>query len=200
MRVATIGACVRNRGRGGWAWCTEEGAQGVGTVARTTNNRLELRALSEALAAIDPRVRLEVITNSQYVVGVFTQWLSYWLDNGMRTASGKPVANEDLIMKIEAQLQDRRGRVTFKWRGHGGDPLHERAAGLATAAAVGRSGVAAGTALRKWRSDADGSPVPTGANGVRRSIADLTTEDVEALADRIAAVYSPTPGRHDGEG
>ena len=134
MRLAIDGSCIGNPGPGGWAWCTEGGASGSGSVADTTNNRMELQALSEALAATDPDGPIEVISDSQYVVGIFTKWLKGWRANGMRKSDGKPVANDDLVVRIARQLRGR--SVSFTWvRGHSGHPLNEKADRLARAAA-----------------------------------------------------------------
>jgi ribonuclease HI len=95
---------------------------------------MELRAVLELLRASDPKVPLVVQSDSAYVIGVFTQWLSDWRRNGMRTASRKPIGNVDLVERIAEELERR--TVTFeKVQGHAGHELNERADELAQMAA-----------------------------------------------------------------
>ena len=95
---------------------------------------MELRAVLELLLAIDPSKPLIVQTDSAYVIGVFTEWLSRWRARGMRTASNKPVENIDLIEQIDRALRDR--DVAFeKVPGHSTHELNNRADALAHGAA-----------------------------------------------------------------
>lgn len=131
--VATDGSSLGNPGPGGWAWVTEDGEQGSAGARRSTNNRMELRAVIEALESIgDNEVR--ILTDSEYVVNVFTEWLEGWRTRGMRTSNGRPVENQDLIERADRLMKDR--RVEFVWiKGHAGHPLNEAADRLANAAA-----------------------------------------------------------------
>lgn len=128
--VATDGSCLGNPGPGGWAWVTEDGRVGSAAGRRSTNNRMELRAVLGLLQSIDPDEELVIQTDSSYVIGVFTEWLSVWKKRGMRTGRNKPVENADLIVEIDELLAGR--KVTFeKVPGHAGHPLNEKADALA---------------------------------------------------------------------
>lgn len=132
--AATDGSALGNPGPGGWAWVTEDGREGYAGARRSTNNRMELRAVLELLLAVNPSGTLIVQTDSAYVVGVFTEWLSGWRARGMRTASNKPVENVDLIEWIDNVLQGR--DVIFeKVPGHSTHVLNNRADTLAHGAA-----------------------------------------------------------------
>lgn len=133
--AATDGSALGNPGPGGWAWVTDDGREGSSGARHSTNNRMELRAVLELLAATEPVEPLVIQTDSQYVANIFTKWLAGWRKKGMRTASGKPVENVDLIEEIDALLKGR--IVTFEWvRGHSGHELNERADALANGAAM----------------------------------------------------------------
>jgi ribonuclease HI len=136
MRVvaAVDGSCIGNPGPGGWAWVTADGQEGSAAARQTTNNRMELRAVLELLKAVPSQDDLLVQSDSAYVIGVFTQWLPNWRENGFRTAARKPVDNQDLIEEIDQHLG---GRVV-EWEkvpGHAGHLLNERADALANSAA-----------------------------------------------------------------
>lgn len=132
--VATDGAAITNPGPGGWGWVTEDGRKGSGGEDHTTNNRMELQAVLEALRAID-HPRLRVLSDSQYVVNIFSTWLPGWRAKGRLSPDAKrPVKNVDLIERIAERLRDR--EVVFEWvRGHDGHVLNERADELANRAA-----------------------------------------------------------------
>ena len=132
--AATDGAAIGNPGPGGWAWVTEAGDQDWASVRQSTNNRMELIAVLELLLSTAPDQPLRVLTDSQYVRNIFTEWLANWKERGWRTAQGRPVENRDLIEAIDGQLQDR--TVAFEWvQGHAGHPLNEKANALAQHAA-----------------------------------------------------------------
>lgn len=132
--AATDGSALGNPGPAGWAWVTEDGREGFAGARHSTNNRMELRAVLELLLAVDPRAPLIIQTDSAYVIGVFTEWLSGWRTRGMRTASNKPVENVDLIEWIDRELQGR--NVVFeKVPGHSTHTLNNRADALAHGAA-----------------------------------------------------------------
>lgn len=138
--VATDGACPGNPGPGGWAWVTADGRfDSGGEPAPSTNNRMELTAVREALAA-HPELDVTVQTDSKIIVDTFTDWLDGWKARGMRKANGKPVANAEVILDIERLANGR----TVAWehvRGHRGHRLNERADALACAAAERFAGV-----------------------------------------------------------
>jgi ribonuclease HI len=133
--VYTDGACVGNPGPGGWAWVCPSGECASGSVPASTNQRMELTAVIEALAALEGP--LEIRSDSAYVVNCFLQrWYDGWRRKGWRNSKKEPVANRDLWEPlIDAVLV--RGDVTFvKVTGHVGDYWNERADELAEAAAA----------------------------------------------------------------
>ncbi|GGV81907.1 ribonuclease HI [Streptomyces griseoloalbus] len=85
----------------------------AGALGRATNNVAELTALERLLAATDPAVPLEVRMDSQYAMKAVTTWLPGWKRNGWRTAAGKPVANQELVVRIDDLLQNR--SVEFRY-------------------------------------------------------------------------------------
>ena len=131
--VATDGSCLRNPGPGGWAWATEDGRNGSGGHAGTTNNLMELRAVYEMLVAL-PEVPLLIQADSMYVINCFTRWVKGWRANGWKTAAKKPVANQEAIEMIAELLAGR----DVQWehvKGHAGHALNELVDSLARAAA-----------------------------------------------------------------
>jgi ribonuclease HI len=104
-----------------------------------TNNRMELRAVLEALEGLPEASTVEVVSDSRYVIDALSKWIHGWRRRGWKTAGGTPVLNRDLI---EA-LDQRTGalRVSYTWvRGHDGHPLNELVDGLAQSAARGIEG------------------------------------------------------------
>lgn len=138
--VYTDGACVKNPGPGGWAWVVPgpPPREGSGSsISTTTNNRMELIAVLEAIKALGDVGDLVIRSDSRYVVDGFTKWLAGWKHRGWVTGSKKPVKNRDLWEALD-EVAARRGRsaLTLEWvRGHHGDRWNERADGLAEAAA-----------------------------------------------------------------
>lgn len=127
------GACEGNPGPGGFAAIIEgEGKprEIVGSVPQTTNNRMELMAIIRALVSLSKPTRVHVLTDSQYVVLGMTQWIHAWKRKRWKTASGQPVKNKDLWVKL-LELADEH-QVSWEWiRGHSGHPQNERADSLA---------------------------------------------------------------------
>ena len=97
----------------------------------TTNNRMELRAVIEALASLtDDRTHVRIHTDSQYVQKGITEWLPAWKRRSWRTSDNKPVKNVDLWQRLEAAAA--RHQVEWVWvRGHAGHDGNERADALA---------------------------------------------------------------------
>ena len=136
----TDGACSGNPGPGGWGalLVAMDGDTVVrerelsGGEAATTNNRMELLAAISALEALQRPTEITVVTDSAYVKNGVGGWIHGWKRNGWKTASKKPVKNEDLWRRLdEAQA---RHRVTWEWvKGHAGHPENERADALARA-------------------------------------------------------------------
>lgn len=122
MRERVVAACdgasKGNPGPAGWAWVVADRSGTpvrweAGALGRATNNIAELTALERLLAATDPAVPLEVRMDSQYAMKAVTTWLPGWKRNGWRTAAGKPVANQELVVRIDELLQDR--SVEFRY-------------------------------------------------------------------------------------
>lgn len=134
----TDGACSGNPGPGGWGALLQ--AKDGDTVVKerelcggepeTTNNRMELLAAINALEALDRASTLTVVTDSAYVKGGITEWMHGWKRKGWKTASNKPVKNEDLWKRLDQAAA--RHAVTWQWvKGHAGHPENERADELA---------------------------------------------------------------------
>lgn len=133
VTIFTDGACSGNPGPGGWGAILLSGAserEMWGGEAATTNNRMELTAAIEALRALKRACRVELHTDSQYVMKGISEWLPGWKRRGWLTVDKKPVKNEDLWRALdEARL---RHEVDWRWvRGHAGHELNERADALA---------------------------------------------------------------------
>jgi ribonuclease HI len=131
--VYTDGACKGNPGRGGWGawlrWGTHE-RELYGGEALTTNNRMELTAVIEALSALKRPCEVTIHTDSEYVRKGITEWIHNWKRRGWMTADRKPVKNAELWQKLDALAQAH--RVHWRWvKGHSGDPGNERADALA---------------------------------------------------------------------
>jgi ribonuclease HI len=104
-----------------------------------TNNRMELRAVLEALRGLPDGSTVEVTSDSRYVVDALSKWIHGWKKRGWKTAEGSPVLNRDLIEAIDAR--NRALKVTYAWvRGHNGHPLNELCDALANSAARGQAG------------------------------------------------------------
>lgn len=131
--IFTDGACRGNPGPGGWGAvlrCNGREKQLWGGEAHTTNNRMELRAAIEALAALKEPCRVNLTTDSVYVRDGITQWLPNWKRRGWKTASRQPVKNAELWRALDEQNQ--RHEVHWHWvKGHSGHPENERADQLA---------------------------------------------------------------------
>ena len=132
--IFTDGSCDTTSRRGGWAYLIQyKGATRLasGFEPDTTNNRMELTAAVQALAALREACAVRLVTDSQYVKKAFTDgWLETWQRNGWRTSSRSPVKNQDLwreLLELTA-VHD----VTWSWtRGHAGHAENERVDELA---------------------------------------------------------------------
>jgi ribonuclease HI len=130
----TDGACRGNPGPGGWAWAVPDGSSGSGGEPLTTNQRMELRAVLEAVTALAGP--LEIVSDSTYVVNCFRDgWWRAWIAKGWVSSKRQPVANRDLWEPLVTLV---RGRdVRFRWvKGHGGDPMNDLVDRMAVAAAL----------------------------------------------------------------
>jgi len=137
VQLITDGACLGNPGPGGWAVILRYGLQKrelVGAEPQTTNNRMELTAAVQGLAALREPCEVEIVTDSSYLKNGITEWLPRWKRNGWKTAGKQAVKNQDLWMQLDEQVQ----RHTTRWtwtKGHAGHADNNRADELATLAA-----------------------------------------------------------------
>ena len=133
VTIYTDGACKGNPGPGGWgAWLSWAGHEKelFGGEATTTNNRMELTAVIEALSSLKRMVPVALYTDSEYVKNGITSWIHGWKKRGWRTASNQPVKNIDLWQRLDTLVAAH--DVQWHWvRGHTGDPGNERADALA---------------------------------------------------------------------
>ncbi len=142
--VYTDGACLGNPGPGGWAWAVPGGEFASGAEPQTTNQRMEVTAVLEALRALDGPV--EVVSDSTYVVNCFRQrWWEGWLARGWRNTKRQPVANQDLWRPLVALVRERGlDQVGWRWvKGHSAHGMNDFVDELAVEAArlqVGRTG------------------------------------------------------------
>jgi len=138
VEIATDGACKGNPGPGGWGAVIRAGGHEKelsGGDPMTTNNRMELTAVIEALNALKRPCAVMLSTDSRYVMDGLTKWIHGWRRNGWKTAAKKPVKNAELWQAlVEATA---RHRITWEWvKGHAGHPDNERADRLASDAAI----------------------------------------------------------------
>ena len=135
VEIYTDGACSGNPGPGGWGVLLRLGDRErelCGGEAQTTNNRMELMAVIEALQALTRPVRARVHTDSQYVQKGISEWIHSWKRRGWKTADKKPVKNEDLWRRLDAAAA--RHAIEWRWvKGHAGHAENERADALARA-------------------------------------------------------------------
>ncbi|MEL7231261.1 MAG: ribonuclease HI [Pseudomonadota bacterium] len=136
--IYTDGACSGNPGPGGWGVVMYHGNKTKelsGGAPSTTNNRMEMQAVIEALRAIKSSYsgKTVLFSDSTYVLKGLQEWLPGWKKRGWKTSAKKPVKNEDLWRELDALVQKR--VVDFRWvKGHAGDVGNERADALATGA------------------------------------------------------------------
>jgi ribonuclease HI len=133
VTIYTDGACSGNPGPGGWGAILIHGAtekELSGGEPGTTNNRMELMAAIQALEALTKPCRVELHTDSRYVMDGISQWISAWKARGWKTAAKAPVKNEDLWRRLDEARN--RHDVDWRWvKGHNGHELNERADALA---------------------------------------------------------------------
>ena len=134
--IYTDGACKGNPGPGGWGVLL----RGAGQVEKelfggeklTTNNRMELTAVIEALQALKRPCHVHLHVDSKYVLQGASEWLAGWKAKGWRTAGKQPVKNVDLWQKLDALLHTAGHHIEWVWvKGHAGEPGNERADMLA---------------------------------------------------------------------
>ena len=152
IEIFTDGACSGNPGPGGWGAILRKGAtekELFGGEILTTNNRMEMMAVIEALRALKGPVEAKVHTDSQYVQKGISEWIHGWKRRGWKTAGKEPVKNEDLWRELDRLAAQH--KIEWIWvKGHAGHPENERADVLA------RRGV-------ELARNAAAHPTPTGA-------------------------------------
>ena len=131
--IWTDGACKGNPGAGGWGVLMRYGKNKkelFGGELETTNNRMEMMAVIQALQSLKRPMPIRLHVDSQYVKKGLTEWMSGWIARGWKTADKKPVKNQDLWEQLN--LLTAQHQIQWIWvKGHAGDPGNERADELA---------------------------------------------------------------------
>jgi ribonuclease HI len=135
VEIYTDGACKGNPGPGGWgAWLKSGSTEKelFDGELETTNNRMELTAVIEALSALKRPCRVTLYLDSEYVRKGITEWIAGWKARGWRTAAKQPVKNVDLWQRLDGLVAGAGHAIEWRWvKGHAGDPGNERADTLA---------------------------------------------------------------------
>jgi ribonuclease HI len=133
VTIYTDGACKGNPGPGGWGVLLQSGEvrkELFGGELNTTNNRMEIMAVIEALSALKRPCHVTLYLDSEYVRKGITEWIAGWKARGWRTAAKAPVKNVDLWQRLDDLTQAH--QIDWRWvRGHAGDEGNERADALA---------------------------------------------------------------------
>ena len=133
VTIHTDGACKGNPGPGGWGAILQASGKTkelCGGEPLTTNNRMELTAAIMALEALTRPCKIDLHTDSKYVMDGITGWIHGWKARGWKTADKKPVKNDDLWKRLD--IARTRHEVKWHWvKGHAGHELNERADQLA---------------------------------------------------------------------
>ena len=141
VTLVTDGSCLGNPGPGGWAAILRFGDHKKelwGSERETTNNRMEMTAVIEALSSLKEPCRILVEIDSEYVKSGITKWMDAWKRRGWRTASKQPVKNKDLWQKLDEAVS--RHQVRWEWvKGHAWHEDNNRCDELARQAAIEQS-------------------------------------------------------------
>lgn len=133
LQIFTDGACSGNPGPGGWAALLRYGdieKTLSGGESDTTNNRMEMMAVIEALESLKRACTVAIHTDSRYVMDGMTQWIHKWKASGWKTAAKKPVKNADLWQRLDDAASQH--AIEWHWvKGHSGHPENERVDALA---------------------------------------------------------------------
>ena len=133
--IYTDGACKGNPGPGGWGAVLSSGKSEkelFGGELDTTNNKMELLAVIEALSALKRPCEVALYLDSQYVRKGITEWIHGWKKKNWRTAGGDPVKNVDLWKRLDELVANAGHQIEWHWvKGHAGDPGNEHADALA---------------------------------------------------------------------
>ena len=137
--IFTDGACSGNPGPGGWGAILRYGKHELelsGGEASTTNNRMELTAVIEALKKLKEKCEVTIYTDSKYVADAFLQgWIWNWMKKGWKKSDGKPVLNPELSKTLISEIQKHEYKIIWV-KGHAGHPENERCDTLATSEAA----------------------------------------------------------------
>ena len=143
VTIYTDGACKGNPGPGGWGVVLTFGERVKelkGGEPLTTNNRMELMAVIQALQALNQPCDVTLFLDSEYVRKGITEWIQGWKAKGWRTASKQPVKNADLWQTLDSLVSGSGHQIQWRWvKGHAGDPGNERADALANEGVPGRT-------------------------------------------------------------
>jgi ribonuclease HI len=133
ITIYTDGACKGNPGPGGWGVWMQYGEHEKelwGGEKQTTNNRMELTAVIQALSSLKRQCQVILYTDSEYVRQGITSWIHNWKKRGWKTADNKPVKNAELWRQLDELAAGH--QIDWRWvKGHAGDPGNERADQLA---------------------------------------------------------------------
>ena len=133
--IYTDGACKGNPGPGGWGVLLQAGLHRkelFGGELNTTNNRMELTAVIEALRALKRPCDVALYLDSEYVRKGITDWIHGWKAKGWKTAAKQPVKNAELWQELDHLVSTAGHRIAWHWvKGHAGDPGNEKADELA---------------------------------------------------------------------
>jgi ribonuclease HI len=135
ITIYTDGACKGNPGPGGWGALLRSGdttKELYGGERETTNNRMEMMAVIEALRALKRPCKVLLHLDSKYVLQGITEWLPGWKAKGWKTSAKQPVKNVDLWQQLDTLAHAAGHQIEWRWvKGHAGDPGNERADALA---------------------------------------------------------------------
>lgn len=137
VTIYTDGACSGNPGPGGWGailFYGEHRKEMSGGEKVTTNNRMELQAVIEALRSLKEACEVKLYSDSAYVVNCFKQgWMRNWLRNGWKNSKGQPVENQELWKQLNELMEKHRVEY-IKVKGHSDNEFNNRCDELARAA------------------------------------------------------------------
>lgn len=135
VEIHTDGACKGNPGPGGWGALLKSAdveKELFGGELGTTNNRMEMMAVIQALSALRQPCHVDLYLDSEYVRKGITEWIHGWKARGWRTAAKAPVKNVDLWQQLDALVSGGVHQIHWHWvKGHAGNAGNERADALA---------------------------------------------------------------------
>lgn len=133
VTIYTDGACSGNPGAGGWGailTCGKASKEISGGEKNTTNNRMELKAVIEALKSLKRKCKINIYTDSMYVKNGITDWIKNWRQNGWKNSKKQAISNQELWQELDSLTK----KHTINWfwvKGHNNNELNERADKLA---------------------------------------------------------------------